>query len=162
MERAARGDDSCYPQVRALLEDGERGLRWTITMGSMANCVRVKLIDKISDNNILVQETFMENLNHLCRGLAGPDPSPIETVLAEAASINWLVYYRYERLTLTPHLTIPQADLLRRQVDSAHKRFITSLVALAKVRHLALPELRLNQINIAEQQVTFPREDTPQ
>jgi hypothetical protein len=154
MMRAARGDHSVYPLVRAYLATPDRGAAFVATLGNMANHVRNKLIDTITSKDILLQEAFMDHLNLLQGWLAGPNPSPIEMVLAERAAICWLVVYRYEHIALNQHMTIPQSENIRRQVDSAHRRFVSTLVALARVRKLALPALVVAQINIAGQVVS--------
>ena len=51
--------------------------------------------------------------------------------------------------------TIAQADFYRRRVDSAHRRYLSSLRTLATVRRLGVGSV---QINVAEQiqQVNVP------
>jgi hypothetical protein len=85
--------------------------------------------------------------------LEGPNPTPIERLLAERASICWFIVNRYESAYVnSKEWTIAQADFQHRKIDKAHARFLSSLLTLARVRKLALPTL---QVNIGQNQVNF-------
>jgi hypothetical protein len=49
-------------------------------------------------------------------------------------------------------LTIRQAEFQQRRIDAAHRRFLSAVAALARVRKLALPSL---QVNIGTNQVNM-------
>jgi hypothetical protein len=54
-------------------------------------------------------------------------------------------------------MTIGQADYQQRRIDRAHRRFLSAVETLARVRKLAVPMLQVNvaknqQINMAEGQ----------
>jgi hypothetical protein len=50
--------------------------------------------------------------------------------------------------------TIRQAEFQLRRVESAHRRFLSAVATLARVRKLALPALQVNiganQVNVAK------------
>ena len=88
--------------------------------------------------------------------LEGEDPTPIERILAERASLSWFVVHWYEDsfVERIDEMTIPQAVFHQGRIDRAHARFVAAVKALAQVRKLAVPALQLNiarnQVNVAE------------
>ena len=109
------------------------------------------LIEKACGKNILIQEAIVQKLDNLKAELEGPNPTPIERLLAERASLCWFIVNRYENAYVNAEgWSIAQADLQQRKIDKAHARFLSALRTLAQVRKLALPTL---QVNIAKNQV---------
>ena len=93
----------------------------------------------------------MRKLARLREELAGPEPTPIERLLAERAAFCWLTVYEYERQYASRGQPPGgQAEYHQRRIDAAHRRFLSSLKTLATVRKLAVPAI---QVNIAEKQV---------
>ena len=87
--------------------------------------------------------------------MEGPNPTPIERMLAERASLCWFIVNSYETAYANASgWNISQADLQHRKIDKAHARFLSALRTLAQVRKLALPTLQVNiarnQVNVAE------------
>ena len=87
--------------------------------------------------------------------IAGPDPSPVERVLAETAAINWFALRMFEArysgsATSEEGLALTQSEHQQRRIDRTHRRFLDTIKTLATVRRLALPAM---QINVARQQV---------
>jgi hypothetical protein len=154
IERAARGDETCYGQVLALLDDPERGPVLVDGIGSLANVVRIKLVANIAGKDILLQEALHERLRRMSDALLGDGQSPIEAVLVERAVVCWLLVWRYEHVAVDVHkMPIIQADFQQRLITAAHNRLNSALKTLAQVRKLALPSLQLNigenQVNVA-------------
>ena len=84
----------------------------------------------------------------------GPNPTPIERMLAERASLCWYIVNLYENAYANASgWNISQADLQHRKIDKAHARFLSALRTLAQVRKLAVPVLQVNigkkQVNVA-------------
>jgi hypothetical protein len=155
VKRAASGDRGCLPDVRALLADPECGADFRTVCGSSAEWLRQSLIKKAADKNILAQECIAQELDRVRRELEGPNPTPIERLLAERASLCWHIVKLYENAYANASgWNISQADLQHRKIDKAHARFLTALRTLAQVRKLALPTLQVNiaknQVNVAE------------
>ena len=80
------------------------------------------------------------------RDLAGPDPTPAESLLAERAAVCWLDLQITDlgRIRLEDKATPSQVIQLMKRVDAAHRRFLSSVKALAVVRKLAVPDLKVN------------------
>jgi hypothetical protein len=86
---AVSGDRSCLPDVQALLADPECGADFRTACGSSAERLRQSLIKKAAEKNILAQECIAQELDRVRRELEGPNPTPIERLLAERASLCW-------------------------------------------------------------------------
>jgi hypothetical protein len=153
--RASQGDQSCLPKIRALLADGERGRGFREHNGSSAKWLRHALVEKAAGGSILRQEAIKQELDSIRSELEGPDPTPIERLLAERASLCWFIVHWYENaFAKADGMSIVQADYSQRRIDKAHARFLSAIRTLAQVRKLALPTLQLNiarnQVNVAE------------
>jgi hypothetical protein len=93
-------------------------------------------------------------MDQVCAELAGPDPSPIERLLAERAAVCWFAVTAYETIDNgSTDRTLRQAEYQLRRAESAHRRFLSAVATLARVRKLALPALQVNiganQVNVA-------------
>ena len=87
--------------------------------------------------------------------LAGPDPTPMERLLAERAALCWMLVNWHESSVLNcDRMSIAQANHHQLRIGRAHSRFLSAVRTLAQVRKLALPALQLNiarnQVNVAE------------
>jgi hypothetical protein len=97
------------------------------------------------------REAVRRKVERVQADLAGPDPTPLERLLAERAALCWLQVYRYEAsYEQARDLSLRQADFHQRRIDAAHKRFLSAVRTLAQIRKLALPAV---QINLAKNQV---------
>jgi hypothetical protein len=147
LKRANRGDESCLPEVRAWL-DAVPGL--VEANGSPARHLINDLVEGYA-KDLVVREAAHRKLAEVRASLEGPNPSPLERLLAERAAVCWFLVNRYEKqYARSTDLNIRQADYHQRRIDAAHRRFLSAVKTLASVRRLALPAL---QINLARQQV---------
>ena len=72
--------------------------------------------------------------------LAGPSPSPMERTLAETAALAWLALRLAEsRYETDTDMNLSKVEWHQRVIGHAHRRYLSSLRALATVRRLALP-----------------------
>jgi hypothetical protein len=151
IRRAEQGDESILPQLQALF-DGDRGARLVEAFGGdMARTAEQLMVARSSGENMVVREALHRKLAALRAELAGPDPTPIERLLAERAALCWLGVNEFEAAAaqqLGP-ISIDQADYEQRRLDRAHKRFLMALRTLTAVRKMAVPAL---QINVAMRQ----------
>jgi hypothetical protein len=155
VKRAAGGDKSCLPAIRELLADGDRGESYRDAFGSSAAWFRQIIIKKAAGEDLLIQEAIDQKLDEVRSELEGPNPTPIERLLAERASLCWFIVNSYEiAYANASGWNISQADLQHRKIDKAHARFLSAIRTLAQVRKLALPTLQVNiaknQVNVAE------------
>lgn len=103
----------------------------------------------------VTKEALRKEILGVASELAGPDPIPVERMLAEAAAVAWFALRLHEAQfvagsTSEKGLTIAQSEFHQRRIDRAHRRYLATLRSLATVRKLALPSV---QINLARQQL---------
>jgi hypothetical protein len=150
LKRAAKGDESCLPQVRALLADPEHGEITTHYCGSSAEWLRQAIAGKASGGNLLAKEAVLKRIDQVRAELEGPNPTPIERLLAERASLCWQIANWHESTFINSDgMSLGQADHHQRRIDKAHRRFLSAVETLARVRKLAVPIL---QVNVAKNQ----------
>jgi len=153
LKRAAKGDQSCLPQVRALLDDPERGKTWVEWAGSPSEWFCQSLTKQMAGKDVLVAEAARRKIDSVQADLEGPSPTPIEHLLAERASLCWFeVNWYEERFINANDMSITQADYFQRRIHRAHQRFLSAVETLARVRKMAGPTL---QVNIARNQVNM-------
>lgn len=107
------------------------------------------LVAKFTPGNPLAEGAIRRHLEEMNAQLCGPNPTPIERLLAERVCVCWL------QLTAVDHgfantlngAKPKEEESLSRQLDSANKRYLSSLKALAQVRRLQLPTLQAIQVN---------------
>ena len=151
VKRASNGDRTTRPEILALLADGDRGLYYQETYGSSADWLRQSIVKKAAGENVLSQEAIRQKLDCVRSELEGPNPTPIERILAERATLCWALVNWYENSYQNiESMSLSQADFHQRRIDRAHARFLSAVRTLAQVRKLALPAL---QVNIAKNQV---------
>lgn len=153
IRRARDGDRSTLPQLRALLADPVRG-RWYVDHhGSPPEWLYCAAESNIAGDDLVIREAFRRKLDEVRDELAGPDPTPMERLLADRAAWCWAeVNIRQSAYENSDNLSIRQAEFHQRRIDAAHRRFLSAIKTLATVRKLALPALR---INVAQNQVNL-------
>jgi len=124
MQRAAAGDRAALPQMLAMFD--EAASRFVEAFGNMATHVENSLISGAGGKDLTVKEGLSRKLAGIRKDLAGPDPTPIERLLAERAALCWLTVYEYERRYADAgSIPIVQADYHQRRIDGAHRRFLS-------------------------------------
>jgi hypothetical protein len=132
-------------------------VKWNVGERVMDNWAVNRLIDWAAgkDGNKQTKASLKEELCDVAAKLAGPSPSPAETLLAETAATCWFAFRLNEAqyaasMRSEGGMTLAQSDHSQRRIDRCHRRFLSTVKALAAVRRLALPAV---QINVARQQV---------
>jgi hypothetical protein len=150
LDRAAKGDESCLPAIRELF-DSEAGPRLVEALGAPPGWALASLLDLAAGKDLVVREAAMRSMATVRADLEGPDPTPLERLLAERAAYCWMIVYVHEDASARARdLTIRQAEHLQNKIDRAHRRFLSAVKALATVRKLGVPAI---QVNIARRQV---------
>jgi hypothetical protein len=149
-------EEDTLPELGPGLAELEPEQREVDFFGSSALWLRDEIARKAGGDNLLAQEMVIRKLDQVRAELEGPNPTPIERLLAERASVCWFIAHWYENTfeQTVSRSTIAQADFQQRKIDRAHARFLSAVRTLAQVRKLALPAL---QLNIAENQVNVQR-----
>jgi hypothetical protein len=91
----------------------------------------------ISGDDLALKESTARKAEDLARELAGPEPSVVERLLAERATLCWLQIHHADALAAqslsqSKHL----GDFWAKRQAGAHRRYLTSLAALVTLRRL--------------------------
>jgi hypothetical protein len=157
-ERAEDGDKSARKELRkALRESAPEVISRASDIGRRGQGA---LIKTIAANDPLTEEALVARLDLMRAEVAGPDPSPLEVLLAERICSLWLLIEALEMLVSVQLL----ADLPRERrspmsflkhvfkwQESANRRFLSAIRELARVRKLQnnTPAVQFNtQINL--------------
>jgi hypothetical protein len=156
LERAMAGDPTCGKLLDALMELPDRGGKIIAAFGNLPNYARQVVIEQVAGENLLVRAAVDGRMDRLAAELAGPDPTPIERLLAERAAYCWLTLWKYEHhLANAKDLPSRREEFHHRRIDAAHRRYMSSLRTLAQIRKLDLPAVQVNiggnQVNITGQ-----------
>ena len=147
IDRAQEGDKEALPVLRKVLDEEPRIARFV----NLARDVERSIVKKISGDDVFTQEALPRNLKAMRKDVAGENPSPLERLLAERITVCWLELQYFEAIYAQNigKLTMAQGDHHQRRIDKAHKRYLSSIKALAQIRKMG-PAV---QINIAEKQI---------
>ncbi len=147
IDRAQEGDKEALPVLRKVLDEEPRIARFV----NLARDVERSIVKKISGDDVFTQEALPRNLKAMRKDVAGESPSPLERLLAERITVCWLELQYFEAIYAQNigKLTMAQGDHHQRRIDKAHRRYLSSIKALAQIRKMG-PAV---QINIAEKQI---------
>ena len=87
------------------------------------------------------EDVFKEALSRKAQALrldvAGPDPTPIETLLAGRIVANWLqVHYAEASAARLRDGPLRHAEFAQKRMDAAQRRYLAAIAALAGIRRL--------------------------
>jgi hypothetical protein len=147
IDRAQDGDEKALPVLRRVLDEEPIVAR----IVDLARNVERSIIEKMSGDDVFTQEAIPRNLKAMRKEIAGENPSPLERLLAERITVCWLELQYFQAIYAQnlKNMTIPQSDYHQRRIDKAHRRYLSSIKALAQIRKMG-PAV---QINIAEKQI---------
>jgi hypothetical protein len=137
LKAAEQGDLKVLPQLRHLLDHSPELWDQYGNLALHAECALVKLA---AGPNVLLAESLVRKLTALKAEVAGPTPSPLERLLAERIAACWLqVAYFDAVLAQAKGVDLAKADHLRRQQESANRRYLAAVRQLATVRKFLVP-----------------------
>lgn len=151
VNQAQLGDTSTLPVIRQLLDRVPE--IWEDSR-VLASQIERSWITTISSRDLVSQEVLEREVDALRIQLQGPSPSPLETLLVERICSCWLAIQHAELIAskrLTPH-TFALSNAEENRLDKTHRRFLSAIRELAKVRKLLRPETKF-QVNIGAQQI---------
>ena len=146
MKRAELGDTSVVPALRTMLREDDDEL---LDAGHLARMALARAASKEGD--LLTREIYIRQMEKDAEELAGPNPSPLEKVLAERVAISRFRCYYYECLCAMGLRkdTLNVDAHKHKRLAAAQRDFLSACRALAQVRKLELPFV---QVNVAERQ----------
>jgi hypothetical protein len=145
VDRAETGDDSALPAVRETLADP---LAVALIAGDLARLAEVAIINSLTANLPGMREPITRKMEALRAELLGPDPTPVERLLVDRAVACWL---QVQEADLRDGLAAVRYEpglskYLVGRATAAHRRYLSALKALALVRKLAIPVLRVQLV----------------
>jgi hypothetical protein len=132
--RARGGDEAALDELRTFL-DAHPAL--AAHVGDLAAHVERDWVALAAGADPLVREALARRLAALKDELAGPAPAPLVRLLAERAAAAWLQTTHADALAARIGAAAgPAASLALRRQESAQKRYLAALKALALVKKL--------------------------
>ncbi len=157
-ERAENGDKEARKELRRALRESAPEI--VIRASDICRRGEWALIKTAAANDPLTEEALLARLDLIRADVAGPDPSPLEVLLAERICSLWLLIEVLEMLVsaqlsaaLPPEQRCPMSYLQHvfKWQESANRRFLSATRELARVRKLQnnTPAVQFNtQINL--------------
>ena len=134
VQRARKGDETVLPQLREMLDT--RPELWQY-FGNVAAHAKEAWLRVISGDDLALKESTARKAEDLARELAGPEPTVIERLLAERATLCWLQIHHADALAAQSLSQSRQlGDFWAKRQAGAHRRYLTSLAALVTLRRL--------------------------
>ena len=145
LRRAEKGDRSVLPLLNDMLD---RAPDVVAEIGDLAWSTNQALLALTAGENLWLRECQERTIKAMRENLAGPNPSPLEELLAERISQCWhhLNYLECRRAQIR-EVTFTEGEYWQRCIDRAHRRFLSATKALAQVRKLGITL----QVNVASQ-----------
>ena len=125
-----------------------------ISFDDVASDAEKSVARLIYPSDSLGQEIIRRQIRSAASELGGPNPSPIEAMLARRAALCWISVNWSESMhtnAVNEGTTFAKSDHYQRRIDRAHRRLLSSLKALASVRRVPLTAVQVNvqSINLA-------------
>jgi hypothetical protein len=139
--------------VTAELRDLFRADNWAQRIGGPGEDLKLALA-KLYAREPSMQAYFEVWLEATYKDVAGPNPTPLERLLAFRVALCWAVTHIYERLhAVQTGLRPSQMAAEQKRISSAHGRLMSSIRALADIRRLPLSATTVNiaaQLNVTD------------
>jgi hypothetical protein len=143
---AARGDRSVLPVVRQYLDNPAAVALW----GDLGRSTFTRWVKLHARNDLLVEEAMLRRAQALREGLAGPNPTALDALLAERVILAWVSLTVLEEWQskivegfIKKGASNPDALLgfFPKHIDHAHRQLMAACRTLAKVRRAKLPDV---------------------
>jgi hypothetical protein len=139
LELARGGDPMCLAALRQVLDSHPE--IWQAYGGHARNA----WIDMIAGKDLALGESLGRRVGAMMADLAGPSPSPLESLLVDRIGACWLqLSYADATAAQAGEMSIQQGNYLRKRQDSAHRRYLTAVGALAMTRRLLVSSAGLS------------------
>jgi hypothetical protein len=154
--QANEGDGEAPRLIRRALEETPDSAQ--ILSNIVAKRAERIFVKKLCGDDLLLKEALSFQLQTMREEVAGPDPSPLERLLAERVVACWLQLQQAEAACAANlgKPTTSQSEYHERRLDRVHRRYLSAIRSLAQVRKLLIPAV--TQINVGQQQVNVAAE----
>ena len=139
--RARRGDAEVLPRLRAVLDAHPEVWQHC---GDLARHAQGAWIALVAGADLAAQESLARKAAALAAELAGPAPTPMETLLVERVVAGWVQLHHADvAVARSWDLSLRQAAFVLKRQESAHRGYMAALGALATLRRLVPPALSI-------------------
>src|SRR5262245_32900469 len=139
VKSAQGGDRSALPRIREILDQHPEVWRH---VGDLAALTERAWIAILAADHPVAVESMKRTAAELKAELAGDNPTRLERLLVDQVVACWMEVSYLEAVAADPgRSSLDQADFGLKRLESAQRRYLTSLRTLASVRTLALPGL---------------------
>ena len=148
VKRAEQGDRKAFAELRPLLDAAPK----LLAPYDLPAITRRAWINRLSGDDLLMQDAVERQAQQLRSELAGPAPTPREALLVDRVVVCWL-QVQYADTIYAQNLkdaSIKVLEYQQRRCEVAQRRYLAAIRTLAQVRRLLTPAV---QVNIAENQV---------
>lgn len=148
VKRAKAGDVEVRWRLRAMLERGEGGLAERYYYLEMAPLLEIQLVEGLAPKDVLHQELLFNEIRRTAAEVAGPEPSPLERLLAHRVAVCQHVLHQVEwrreaeksfAADAGQGIAETRVEYHDRRVDGAQRRLMQAVKMLATVRRLQGP-----------------------
>jgi hypothetical protein len=134
LQRARQGDEGVLPELRHLLDRKPEIWRH---YGDLALHAVRSWTSLIAGEDLTLKESIARKVDELGREIGGTDPTPLERLLIDRIVVTWLQVQHAEVTACQSLKSSPQlGDFWLKRQNSAHRRLLTSVGALAMLRRL--------------------------
>jgi hypothetical protein len=154
LKRAEGDSRSALDEARALLDEAPQAVE---QLGDMGRATLLMLVHSFAGENPLICEAQTRFLALLQRDIEGPDPAPLERLLAQEIVLCRLHLLGKEaQFAARESYSFAEGDFWQRQIDRAQRRYLAAVKTLADIRRMQLPAVQVNvaadggrQLNVA-------------
>jgi len=131
---------------------------WDRFTGLRENAERswLELLVPPASGRAFTREGLRRDLERVRAEAAGPQPTPLERLLADRVALCWLAMMHADTQyaqRLAAGVTFTEGEYHQRRCERAQRQFLKAVQTLATVRRLLIPAVQLNvaenQINVA-------------
>ena len=151
--------------MRKVLDEVSEGRGGKIPSGlTMQNKLIASFAERLtSDGNLLYRECIIREAEQVRAAAAGPNPTPLESLLADRAVLSFLHVQYTEVMYQSALIAGGTCNDMRHyadRIDVANRRYLAAIKTLAQVRRLQIPTLQIamagaTQFNIGDKQVNM-------
>jgi hypothetical protein len=166
LDRAERGEASEADVVRHLRAEPRT---WRF-LGDLALQARASFARVLGHKHLGLKHSMQFKADEVLAEVAGPNPTPLERLLAERIATTWLELYALDMM-VAQEVKPGVGKLLPAGVEAAdkrrgraHRRYLAAIHELALVRRLLVPALRVHidqRRQVRAEDVTPPRPALP-
>ncbi len=150
VQRGMAGDREVLPAIREMLNQSPSLLQQVSTLATQLEQTWIKTL---AGDDLVTREVLTRQVDMLKATLAGPHPSPLETLLIERIATCFLALHHAEfRTTKRLRHSRVLSTSEENRLDKVQKRYLDSVKSLAQVRKLLMPKV---QVNLAQNQINI-------